>query len=138
MPTGMNRQIVLVEKPEGKLGPEHFRLVQAAMSEPRDGEALLRVKYLSLDAASRAWMQGATYRAPLETNAVMAGGGVAEVIESKAPDLAPGDLVFGETGWQDYAVAPGKHLLKLPRIEPKGASSVETISKKYTLLRLLP
>jgi NADPH-dependent curcumin reductase CurA len=118
MPVGINRQILLVEKPVGKLGPEHFRLVEAAMPEPKDGEALLRIKYLSLDAASRAWMHGATYRAALETNAVMAGGGVAEVVESKTPDLVVGDLVFGETGWQDYAVAPGKHLSKLPRIEP--------------------
>jgi NADPH-dependent curcumin reductase CurA len=108
----------LVEKPVGKLGPECFRLVEAAIPEPKDGEALLSVKYLSLDAASRAWMHGATYRAALETNAVMAGGGVAEVIESKAPDLAAGDLVFSETGWQDYAVTPGKHLFRLPRIEP--------------------
>jgi NADPH-dependent curcumin reductase CurA len=118
MPVGINRQILLIEKPVGKLGPEHFRLVEAAMPEPKDGEALLRIKYLSLDAASRAWMHGATYRAALETNAVMAGGGVAEVVESKTPDLVVGDLVFGETGWQDYAVAPGKHLSKLPRIEP--------------------
>jgi NADPH-dependent curcumin reductase CurA len=118
MPAGTNRQILLVEKPAGKLGPECFRLAEAAVPEPKDGEALLRVKYLSLDAASRAWMQGATYRSALETNAVMAGGGVAEVVESKAPDLAAGDLVFGETGWQDYASAPGKHLSKLPRVEP--------------------
>jgi hypothetical protein len=63
-------------------------------------------------------MHGATYRAALETNAVMAGGGVAEVVESKAPGLAAGDLVFGDTGWQEYVVAPGKHLSKLPRVEP--------------------
>ena len=63
-------------------------------------------------------MQGATYRAPVEANTVMAGGGVAEVVESKAPGLAVGDLVFGETGWQDYALAAAKHLTKLPRVEP--------------------
>jgi len=45
-------------------------------------------------------------------------GGVAEVVESKAPGLAVGDLVFGDTGWQDYAAAPGKLLSKLPRVEP--------------------
>ena len=50
-------------------------------------------------------MHGATYRPALETNAVMAGGAVAEVVESKAPGLAAGDLVFGDTGWQDYALA---------------------------------
>ena len=81
MPTGVNRQILLVEKPVGKLGPEHFRLVEAASPEPKDGEALVRVRLISLDAANRAWMHGATYRPELETNAVMAGGGVAEVVE---------------------------------------------------------
>ena len=118
MAAGVNRQILLVEKPVGKLGPEHFRLVEAATPEPKDGEALVRVRLISLDAANRAWMHGATYRPELETNAVMAGGGVAEVVESKAPGLAVGDLVFGDTGWQDYAAAPGKLLSKLPRVEP--------------------
>ena len=115
MGAGVNRQILLVEKPVGKLGPEHFRLVETAVPAPKDGEALLCVRYISLDAASRAWMQGTTYRAALETNTVMAGGGVAEVVESKAPGLAVCDLVFGETGWQDYAVAPSKHLSASPR-----------------------
>ncbi|MGA7806269.1 NADP-dependent oxidoreductase [Bradyrhizobium sp.] len=114
----VNRQILLVEKPAGKLGPEHFRLSATAVPEPKDGEALLRVRYISLDAANRAWMHGATYRAAVETNTVMAGGGLAEVVSSKAAELAPGDIVFGDTGWQDYAAVPAKHLTKLPRIEP--------------------
>jgi NADPH-dependent curcumin reductase CurA len=113
-----NRQILLAEKPSGKLGVEHFRMVEATIPEPKDGEALLRVRYISLDAANRAWMQGATYRAAVETDSVMAGGGIAEVIASKAPGLAPGDIVFGDTGWQDYAAVPAKHLTKLPKIEP--------------------
>ncbi len=113
-----NRQILLVEKPTGKLGPEHFRMVEGAVPEPKDGEALLRVRYISLDAANRAWMQGATYRSAVEANSVMAGGAVAEVIASKAPGLAAGDIVFGDTGWQDYAAVSAKHLVKLPRIEP--------------------
>jgi hypothetical protein len=43
MSNNVNRQILLVEKPTGKLGPEHFRLVEAEVPEPKDGEALLRV-----------------------------------------------------------------------------------------------
>jgi NADPH-dependent curcumin reductase CurA len=114
----VNRQILLVEKPSGKLGPEHFKLNLAAIPEPRDGEALLRVRYISLDAANRAWMHGATYRAAVEANTVMAGGGIAEVMASKAPNLAPGDIVFGDTGWQEYAAVSAKLLTKMPRIEP--------------------
>ncbi|MHC2820711.1 hypothetical protein ACVMBY_004271 [Bradyrhizobium huanghuaihaiense] len=74
-----NRQILLVEKPSGKLGPEHFKMIDGAMPEPKDGEALLRVRYISLDAANRAWMHGATYRSAVEANSVMAGGAIAEV-----------------------------------------------------------
>ena len=118
MKDGVNRQILLVEKPTGKLGPQHFKMTEAAVPEPREGEALVRVRYISLDAANRAWMHGATYRAAVEANTVMAGGGVAEVVSSRAPGLSPGDLVFGDTGWQDYAALPARHLSKLPKVEP--------------------
>src|ERR1700736_2113552 len=118
MSASVNRQILLVEKPSGKLGPEHFKLTNGAVPEPKDGEALLRVRYISLDAANRAWMHGATYRAAVETNTVMAGGGIAEVVASKSPELSPGDLVFGDTGWQEYAVVGATHLTKMPKVEP--------------------
>ena len=85
---------------------------------PADGEVGLRVRYLSLDAANRAWMQGATYRDAIVAGSVMAGAAVAEVVESKAPAFSPGDLVFADTGWQEYAVLPAKRLIALPKIEP--------------------
>ena len=113
-----NRQIVLAEIPQGKLEPEHFRLAQTERPVPGDGEVLVRVLYVSLDAANRAWMQGATYRSALKAGDVMAGGALAEVIESRSPDLLPGDLVFADTGWQTYAVLPGRRLTRLPRLDP--------------------
>jgi NADPH-dependent curcumin reductase CurA len=51
MTTRTNRQVLLVEKPTGKLGFEHFRMSEGGIPEPKDGEALLRVRYISLDAA---------------------------------------------------------------------------------------
>ena len=113
-----NRQIHLTETPKGKLGPEHFRMAEAPMPVAKDGEVLARVRYISLDAANRAWMQGATYRSAVEAGSVMAGGAVAEVVDSKAPGFAPGDLVWADTGWQEYAALPGKHCTKLPKLEP--------------------
>ena len=50
----VNRQILLVEKPSGKLGPEHFKMSKSDIPEPKDGEVLVRVRYISLDAANRA------------------------------------------------------------------------------------
>jgi len=114
-----NRQIVLDRLPQGdKLGPQHFRLTDAAWPSAGEGEVLLRTRYISLDAANRAWMQGATYRSALESGQVMAGGALAEVVESNAPNLTPGDVVFADTGWQDYVVLPAKRLAKLPALEP--------------------
>ena len=113
-----NRQVLLVEKPADQLAPEHFRLTQAPAPAPQDGEVLLRVRYISLDAANRAWMQGATYRSAVEAGAVMAGAALAEVVESRAEGFAPGDLVFADTGWQDYAALPARQLIQLPKITP--------------------
>ena len=118
MSAASNRQILLVEKPTGKLSPDHFKMAEAAMPVPKDGEALLKVQYISLDAANRAWMHGATYRSAVEANTVMAGGGIAEVVSSHSPRLKPGDIVFGDTGWQQYAAVPAKHLSKMPRMDP--------------------
>jgi NADPH-dependent curcumin reductase CurA len=113
-----NRQILLVETPKGKLGPQHFRLTGGTVPAPKDGEVLVKTLYISLDAANRAWMQGATYRSAVEANTVMAGGGIAEVVESKASGFGKGDLVFTDTGWQEYAAIPAKTAIKVPRIEP--------------------
>ncbi|MDP3738827.1 MAG: NADP-dependent oxidoreductase [Hyphomonadaceae bacterium] len=113
-----NRQFVIDHLPKGKLGPEVFKLGDGPMPTPGEGEVLLRTRYISLDAANRAWMWGATYRAAIKAGDVMAGGALAEVVESRAPGLAPGDLVFGDTGWQDYAAVPAKHLTKLGKAEP--------------------
>ena len=79
------------QTPTGRLAPEHFRLTDGAVPVAADGELLLRVRYISLDAANRAWMQGATYRSAVEAGQVMAGGGLAEVVESKAAGFATGD-----------------------------------------------
>ena len=114
-----NRQIVLDRLPQGdRLAPDHFRLTETAIPQAGEGEVLLRTRYISLDAANRAWMQGATYRAALSSGQVMAGGALAEVVESQVDHLKPGDAVFADTGWQDYAVLPGKRLAKLPDLEP--------------------
>ena len=117
---GTNRQIVLDRLPAGdKLAPEHFALNVGERPTPGDGEVLLKTRYISLDAANRAWMQGATYRAALSGGQVMAGGGLSEVVESNAAHLKPGDLVFADAGWQEYATLPAKNLAKLPDLKPE-------------------
>ena len=117
MPT-TNRQFVLDHLPQGPLRTDHFRLVHGAVPTPGPGEVLLRCRCVSLDAANRAWMQGATYRAALSAGQVMAGGALAEVVDANGSHLTNGDLVFADMGWQDYATLPAARLSALPRVEP--------------------
>src|SRR5208283_934971 len=58
-------------------------------------------------------MHGATYRPELETNAVMAGGGIGEVVESKAHGLAGLCGGAGQASFQASPCRPLTHLLSV-------------------------
>jgi NADPH:quinone reductase len=60
-----------------------------------------------------------SYAAPTELGAVIEGGGVARVVESKNPGFAPGDIVTNFMGWQEYAISDGRGARKLdPSMAP--------------------
>lgn len=113
-----NKQILLAEKPSGTLDVSHFQLRDAPMPEARVGEVLVRTILISLDAANRAWMQGATYREAVTAGDVMHSYSIAEVVESRADGFKPGDLVGAETGWQEFAALPPNKVNRLPDHRP--------------------
>ena len=112
MGSAVNRQWIFARKPQAEVGPEHFDMREGAVPEPKTGEVLVRTTLLSIDPASRAWMQAVTYRAMLAPGDVMAGWGVGEVVESNAEGFARGDLVSGDFGWQEFAALPATELTK--------------------------
>jgi NADPH-dependent curcumin reductase len=72
------------------------------------------VEYISLDPAMRAWMNaGRSYVPPLEIGELMRAAGIGRVIESRHPDYAVGDEVFGVFGVQRYAVSDGTGARKI-------------------------
>ncbi len=105
-----NTQIFLAEKPRGTLEAGHFRIEKGAVPTLEDGQVLVRSVLLSLDAANRAWMQGATYKDAVDAGQIMDGYAIGEVIESRSDRFAAGDVVAGDLGWQEYAAMPAKHL----------------------------
>jgi NADPH-dependent curcumin reductase CurA len=107
-----NKQWIYSRKPAAEVGPDNFELREQPVPEPKNGEVLVRTTLLSLDPASRAWMQGATYRSQLNPGDVMAGWGIGEVVTSNAKGFEPGDLVSGEYGWQQCAALPARTLTK--------------------------
>ncbi len=110
-----NRQVRLAARPVGLPQESDFELAERPVPQPAPGQALIRVLYLSLDPYMRGRMSGGkSYAAPVRVGGVMTGGAVGEVVCSEAGELAPGDLVEGYLGWQEYAVAAPGQVRKLP------------------------
>jgi NADPH-dependent curcumin reductase CurA len=101
-----NRRFLLRERPAGHIGPDTFELSEEAFPEIGDGEALVRVDWISLDPTNRAWINDTpTYLPPVGIGEVMRGGGLGEVVASKNSNYPVGQTVQGLVGWQEYAVA---------------------------------
>ncbi len=111
----MNRCWILNERPALEITDTTLKLVERPIPEPKDGEALVRNVYLSLDPTNRGWMnEEATYLPPIPLGEAMRGITVARVLKSRSADLEEGDLVQGLGGFADYAVAPSEAWTKLP------------------------
>jgi NADPH-dependent curcumin reductase CurA len=101
-----NRRLVLAERPTGMIDESTVRMDEADVPQPGPGEALARVRFLSIDPTIRTWMDDAPgYLPPIGIDEVVRSGGIAEVVQSNCDRYSPGDLLFGVTGWQDYVIA---------------------------------
>jgi NADPH-dependent curcumin reductase CurA len=57
-PDAPHRRIVLAARPQGSPTPAHFRLEQAPVPVPGEGQVLLRTLWLSLDPYMRGRISG--------------------------------------------------------------------------------
>ncbi|MEM9572568.1 MAG: NADP-dependent oxidoreductase [Pseudomonadota bacterium] len=112
------RQIVLAALPKGELEPSHFQMQSTELASLSDGEILVKTLFMSLDAANRAWMQGATYRDAVEGGDPMPTLTIGRVIESKDASIDVGSVVETEGVWADYVVAKAKRSRVVPDVQP--------------------
>lgn len=122
-----NRQFLLAARPQGMVKESDFEYVETAKPVAGAGEFVVQTNYISLDPSMRGQMENrADYVAPLEIGDVMRAGGVGRVVESNHPDYAPGDLVGGTFGMQDYVVFDGSVPLRrfAPETNPEQALGV--------------
>ena len=121
MPTA--RQWLLNGHPRNRrLEARDFRLVTVDVDRPGDGEMLLATRYLGFDPAQKGWMENiADYVAPMAIGDVMRGSAISEVVESRHPDFAPGDLVAGTTGWTEWHVSSGTGIERIETALPPTA-----------------
>jgi len=113
-----NRQILLASRPQGAPVPDDFRMVEAALPEPGEGEVLVRHRFLSLDPYQRGRMDDAkSYAKPVALGEVMECAAVGQVEASRDARFKPGDWVLGGFGWQAFSCRPGKLLIALDPTE---------------------
>jgi len=109
-----NHQVRLAARPVGLPQRSDWQFTEEAVPEPKEGEFLVQVQYLSLDPAMRGWMnEGKSYIRPVAIGEVMRAGGAGKVIKSRHPAFREGDLVAGGFGVQEYAVSDGKGINKV-------------------------
>lgn len=116
MTPAVQRQWLVAVRPVGRpLEDADFRQVEAPVSAPVEGQVLVKVAYLGFDPAQKSWMENAaSYMNPVEIGGVMPGSGAGVVLESRHPDFAPGEAVYGQLGWQEYSTVAAAQLYKSP------------------------
>lgn len=121
----LNQRIVLASRPQGAPTPENFRLEREALPELREGQVQLRTLYLSLDPYMRGRMSDApSYAPPVAVDAVMEGGAVSVVEQSRSDRFNVGDLVVGQTGWQSHCIVEVDQLTAVPADVPDPSLAV--------------
>jgi NADPH-dependent curcumin reductase CurA len=120
-----NRQWLLAKRPLGMVKESDFELHTAPIPKPGEQQVLVRTRWLAFEPAMRGWMEDRpNYIPPVAIGDVMRGMMVGEVVQSERDGFAPGDLVTGMTGWQEWAVAD-TGVRKLPAgTDPRLALSV--------------
>lgn len=101
----MNRQCILVSRPEGIAQAENFALVNAESQPLADGDIRVSNRFLSVEPAMRGWIADkGNYAAPVAIGSVMRALAAGVVTESRDRGYPVGQAVTGWFGWQQEAV----------------------------------
>ncbi|MFN3302535.1 MAG: NADP-dependent oxidoreductase [Roseateles sp.] len=142
----LNRQIVLAARPQGEVTPDCFRLVEVPLAPLADGQVRVRNHFLSLDPYMRGRMNDSkSYAAAQPLDAVMIGGTVGEVVESKNAHFVVGDKVVGMGGWQEYVTVDADQRGVLQKVDTThiplsaylGAVGMPGVTAWYGLVKII-
>jgi len=101
-----SREVRLVGAPHGLPTLEDFDVVDVEVEAPRDGEAIVRNAFVSVDPFMRMTMSDVhpvLGRPPARVGFPLSGGAVGEVVASRAGALAEGDWVVHQAGWRELS-----------------------------------
>src|SRR5271165_4503251 len=115
-----NHKFLLAARPVGMPKRGDWTYSEESVGEPKEGELLVKLLYISLDPAMRMWINDArSYMPPVGIGELMRALGAGVVTASRNPRFAVGDHVTGSFGVQEYAFTDGKGVNKIdPKILP--------------------
>ena len=122
-----NRQWLLAARPRGIIKESDFKWNETTVPALQDGQVLLRNLAFSFDPTQRGWMSFDTYMPAIPVGQTMKAGAIGQVIDSRRPGFAKGDLVQGLFGWEDYTVNAGGGLMGLQKL-PAGTDPLLALS----------
>lgn len=109
-----NHKFLLAARPVGMPNPSDWTYTEEPVPEPKEGELLVKLSYISLDPAMRIWINAArSYLPPVGIGKVMRALGLGIVTASRNPHFAIGDYVSGLFGVQEYALTDGRGVTKV-------------------------
>ncbi|MGI9330146.1 MAG: NADP-dependent oxidoreductase [Gammaproteobacteria bacterium] len=118
----VNRQwrVAAYPAPEEIPRTTHFQWREEPAPEPGPDEFLVRTICLAPGPAQRGYLLPGSSELfpPVELGEVMRGRGVGQIVQSRHPDYAEGEVFVGSLGWQDYSVQ-----------RPRGAEFVFSTSR---------
>lgn len=139
----VNRQVLLVQRPEGIPQSSDFKIVEVPPPVPGPGQVRIRNHFLSVEPAMRGWVSAvANYSEPVPLGAVMRSFTVGVIDASEHPDYPVGTAVTGLFGWQDYAVADVSAIEQvieardLPISSALGVLGINGVTAHYGLLEI--
>jgi NADPH-dependent curcumin reductase CurA len=98
------REVHLINHPDGMPAREDFAIIEATVADPAQGQLLIRNDYMSVDPAMRPRLSNCQQA----LNTAMMGGAVGQVVASRHPDFKEGDTVQHQLGFREYALSDGK------------------------------
>ena len=116
MSADVTRQVFLAKRPEGHVQATDFDVRSVEEPKPADGQVLVRTRWLSIDPMLRIFIDASPLggaMTPMPIGAPIVGPVVGEVVESRAGELRPGDLIEGRGPWQEHSVLNAADLRRL-------------------------
>ncbi|EED31069.1 alcohol dehydrogenase, zinc-containing [gamma proteobacterium NOR5-3] len=125
--SNMMRRIELARLPAGIPVDEDFQLRGLPLPVITEGQVLCTTQYLSLDPYMRSQISGRHLSGEIGVGDTMRGETISQVLSSRDPGFAVGDLVRCFGGWCSHSVHRASELTLLPGDFPKPSLALSTL-----------